>query len=77
MEKGELEFVLRPEEFEVSGGIRNGKIKWISGFTLLERLGFNPAKCHITIDSTGNLSIRQKRRVDYTCAPKLWRRLSN
>ncbi len=77
MEKGELEFVLRPEEFEVSGGIRNGNIMWISGLKLLERLGFNPAKCLIEVDSTGNLSIRQKRRVDYTCAPKLWRKLSD
>ncbi len=68
MEKGKL----KPEEFEVSGGIRNGNIKWISGLRLLECLGFSPAKCHITIDDAGNLNIRQKCRTEYACAPGLW-----
>lgn len=68
---------LRPEEFEACGGIRNSNIKWISGSKLLEKLGFNPVKCQIVVDETGHLNVRQNDHADYTCAPKLWRKISS
>ncbi len=67
---------LKPEEFEVSGGIRNGNIKWISGQKLLKRLGFNSEKCHVTVDNNNCLNISQKDRVNYVCAPGLWKKSS-
>lgn len=68
---------LKPEEFEASGGVKNGKIKWITGLRLLERLGFSPEKCKIVADDAGNLNIQQKGHTSYSCAPNLWRKVSS
>lgn len=67
---------IKPEEFEVSGGLKNGKIKWVHGSRVLKALGFSPTKCHIIVHDTGWLSIEQEDScASYECGPGLWRKV--
>ncbi|MHB8660911.1 MAG: hypothetical protein ACYC75_03205 [Minisyncoccota bacterium] len=66
---------LKPEEFEVSGGMKSGHIKWISGLKLLKKFGLDTEKCEIAVDN-GHLSVQHNGSVVYTCGPKLWRKVS-
>ncbi|MHB8710560.1 MAG: hypothetical protein ACYC6X_03370 [Minisyncoccota bacterium] len=66
---------LKPEEFEASGGIKKGNTKWLPGPKLLNKLGFNPVKCKITVDSTGRLNVHQEGYPDWECDPKYWRKI--